>query len=318
MTIDILTPDKPTSSTLPPGIADTDAASLAEELEALREAAAAESGRNEFIEGFRWPEGVRMAVNFTADYDAMLFRRVLEEPSLQLAKGEFGGRVGLRRLVKLFNAHEVKATFFTPGRICELYPASLAEAIAGGHELADHMWEHRTPEGTHWQRDHVARTIAALTPIRGSAPVGSRSYYPHAVLKEAGFLYNSHGSAASMPYYMGDAEGGNVMVELPMHLAINDAQFFTFGWIGSEPQAQRLADPERVLELWWEAFQHEYEKGGYLNILLHPYVSGRALRIAMLEELIQRMKRCKGVWFPTCETVARYCLDKFPPRSLRP
>lgn len=42
-----------------------------------------------------WPEGVRMAVNFTADFDAMLLRRLFNEPLSQLAKGEFGGRVGI-------------------------------------------------------------------------------------------------------------------------------------------------------------------------------------------------------------------------------
>jgi len=28
------------------------------------------------------------------DFDAMLYRRILNEPAMQLAKGEFGGRVG--------------------------------------------------------------------------------------------------------------------------------------------------------------------------------------------------------------------------------
>ena len=39
---------------------------------------------------------------------------------------------------------------------------------------------------------------------------------------------------------------------------------------------------------------------------MHPFVSGRALRIAMLDRLIGRMKALPGVWFPTCEQVARH------------
>ena len=38
---------------------------------------------------------------------------------------------------------------------------------------------------------------------------------------------------------------------------------------------------------------------------MHPFQSGRALRIAMLDRLIARMKSLPGVWFPTCEQVAR-------------
>ncbi|SEK17270.1 MULTISPECIES: polysaccharide deacetylase family protein [unclassified Variovorax] len=296
---------------------DSTPASMQAELLALQEAASIESARHEFIADFRWPEGVRVAVNFTCDYDAMLLRRVFEEPALQLAKGEFGGRVGALRLVKLFDKHDVKATFFVPGRICELYPASLRAMVASGHELADHMWEHQTPVAHRFQVDHIEKTAEALSRFTGHRPRGTRSFYPNALLRQAGHVYNSHGSASLMPYYTGDADGGHALVELPFHFAIDDAQFFTFGWIGSAPEAQHLSDPERVLELWWDAFMCQYERGGYLNICLHPYVSGRAMRIAMLDELILRIKKLDGVWFPTCETVARYCLDRFPPRKLR-
>jgi peptidoglycan-N-acetylglucosamine deacetylase len=37
-------------------------------------------------------------------------------------------------------------------------------------------------------------------------------------------------------------------------------------------------------------------------------VSGRALRIAMLDRLINRMKALPGVWFPSCEEVARHII----------
>ena len=68
--------------------------------------------------------------------------------------------------------------------------------------------------------------------------------------------------------------------------------FFSFAWLGSENDAQRMMDPEHVEEIWWAAFLQQYQQGGYLNICMHPFVSGRALRIAMLDRLIERMKRC--------------------------
>ena len=84
------------------------------------------------IDNLAWPKGARIAVNFTADFDAMLLRRLHNEPPMQLAKGEFGGRVGVWRLIELFDAHDIKATIFTVGRICELYP----RALEAGHERA--------------------------------------------------------------------------------------------------------------------------------------------------------------------------------------
>lgn len=274
--------------------------------------------RHERIEGLAWPEGIRMAVNFTADFDAMLFRRALNEPPMQKAKGEFGGRVGIWRLLEMFGAHGVKATFFTPGRICELYPQSLRAAAAAGHELADHMWEHLTPKEAEWQVDHIGRTAAALERIAGRRPVGTRSYYEQEHLKQAGYLYNSSEAASRLPYYLADQAGGNCLLQLPFHYAIDDAQFYNFGWLASDPSAQRLTDPERIMELWWTAFMAEYDTGGgYLNFCLHPFVSGRALRIELLDQLIGRMKQLPGVWFPTCAEVAQYCVQRFPPRRLQ-
>jgi hypothetical protein len=60
---------------------------------------------------------------------------------------------------------------------------------------------------------------------------------------------------------------------------------------------------------------HQYRQGGYLNVCLHPFVSGRALRIVMLDRLISRMKALPGVWFPCCEELARHILETTSPNS---
>ncbi|VTU17583.1 polysaccharide deacetylase family protein [Variovorax sp. PBL-E5] len=297
---------------------DAGAANTDDDGRAAAAAARAFEARHETLDDFHYPDGIRIAVNFTADFDAMLFRRALNEPPMQKAKGEFGGRVGIWRLIELFDAHGVKATFFTPGRICELYPQSLRAAAASGHELADHMWEHLTPESDELQRDHIERTAAALAEICGERPVGTRSYYRQAHLKDAGHLYNSEGTSSRLPYYAADEKRENCLLILPFHYAIDDAQFYNFGWLKSEPQAQRLTDPERIMDMWWSAFEQQYALGnGYLNICLHPFVSGRALRTRLLGQLIERMKEKPGVWFPTCAQLARYVLAEFPPKSLK-
>ena len=100
-----------------------------------------------------------------------------------------------------------------------------------------------------------------------------------------------------------------------MHYVIDDAMYFNFNWLGSDPSAQRITDPERVCDIWWAAFRQQYNVGGYLNICMHPFQSGRALRIAMLDRLISQMTTLPGVWFPTCEQVARHCIDRHPSRA---
>src|SRR3974377_1866680 len=99
---------------------------LDRDLEELQRASGAYATRHRRISNFGYPPGIRIAVNFTLDFDSMLLRRLLNESPMQLAKGEFGGRVGIWRLIELFDSHGIKATIFTPGRACETYPPALA------------------------------------------------------------------------------------------------------------------------------------------------------------------------------------------------
>ena len=63
------------------------------DLAALKASAARTDGSHRRLPRVDWPAGMRMAVNFTADFDAMLLRRLFNEPPSQLAKGEFGATI---------------------------------------------------------------------------------------------------------------------------------------------------------------------------------------------------------------------------------
>jgi peptidoglycan-N-acetylglucosamine deacetylase len=277
------------------------------------ERGARRGSRYQHIEGWRYPEGVRLAVNFTIDYDAQLYRRVLNEPAMELTQGEFGGRVGIWRLLDLFERHRIGLTIFTPGRIAQLYPASLREAAKRGFEIANHMWEHRVPPEPELDLDHVRRTTATLEALTGQRPVGSRSHHRLAVLARDGYLYTSNDAADEIPYYVTDGE--TTMLNLPFHYALDDAMYFHFGWVASENAGQRIADCDTVHDIFLSHFDRLYAAGAYMNVCVHDFVSGRALRVAMLERLIGEMQRRPGVWFPTCGELARYCLDRFPPAA---
>jgi peptidoglycan-N-acetylglucosamine deacetylase len=99
---------------------------LERDIDDLCAAARQYDARHQRIPELTWPHEARIAVNFTADFDAMLLRRLLNEPPMQLAKGEFGGRVGIWRLIELFDAHRIKATIFAPGRTARCIPKPFA------------------------------------------------------------------------------------------------------------------------------------------------------------------------------------------------
>jgi hypothetical protein len=53
-------------------------------------------------------------------------------------------------------------------------------------------------------------------------------------------------------------------------------------------------------------FDVAYEEGGLYLLTMHPHMTGHRSRVAMLERLVQYMKRKPGVWFATHEQIANH------------
>jgi len=106
------------------------------------------------------------------------------------------------RILALFDAKGVRATFFTLGWIAERYPNVVKRIVAGGHELASHGYGHlRASDQTRAEFDNDVRSAKALLEdIGGQAVVGYRApsfsigrdnLWALDVLLEAGYRYSS-------------------------------------------------------------------------------------------------------------------------------
>ncbi len=106
------------------------------------------------------------------------------------------------RILELFDAKGIEATFFTLGWMAQRYPEMVRRIVQEGHELASHGWEHirvttQTPEQF---REDVTRTKALLEdttgqPIKGyraaSYSINERNLWAQEVLAETGHQYSS-------------------------------------------------------------------------------------------------------------------------------
>jgi len=106
------------------------------------------------------------------------------------------------RLLRIFEATGVRATFFILGWVAERFPALVREIAAAGHEIASHGYGHRlvydlTPEAF---RDDVRRSKDLLesatgVPVYGyrapSFSVTARSLWALDVLIDEGFRYDA-------------------------------------------------------------------------------------------------------------------------------
>lgn len=105
-------------------------------------------------------------------------------------------------VLALFEAADVKATFFTLGWVAERYPALIRRIAEAGHEVASHGWDHRrvfTMTAAEFRAD-LERARVAIEDASGQTPVGyrapsfsidARTPWAHEVLADEGYAYSS-------------------------------------------------------------------------------------------------------------------------------
>lgn len=110
--------------------------------------------------------------------------------------------INTERVLDLFAAAGVRATFFFLGEVAEQTPALVRRVAANGHEIGSHGFHHRPLRDVLWRefRDDVARSVRTLEDIIGAPVRGFRAPYlsikagvrwPIDVLAEIGVRYDS-------------------------------------------------------------------------------------------------------------------------------
>ncbi len=260
---------------------------------------------------YAWPAGKQCAAVFSADVDA-------ESPYLWANRGQpietlgqlelrrFGPRVGLNRLLDLLDRFEIKGSFYVPGIVAETYDSILPDLVERGHEVGLHGYYHERVDQIS-EAENAAildRCLDLFGKQVGLATYGYRSpsweLTPgvHELLRERGLTYDSSLMGYDHPYSI---EG---MVEIPVQWLTDDAIYFRF--FGGGKDAWHPASPRAVLESWIEEFEGIRQFGGLFMITVHPWISGRAQRVRMLQALFEHIARYDDVWWATAAEIAAY------------
>lgn len=262
---------------------------------------------------YRWPEGYQAAVAFTFDFDAesaFLFREP-QKAARSLAGLEerrFGPRVGVPRILSLLDRYKLPSTFYVPGWVAENHTEVVKSVRDAGHEIGAHGNVHEALDTLNPEQEQkiLVDQLKILDDYVGVRPVGYRSpswelnLGTPALLKEHGFLYDSSLMGNDIPYWLDTPHGK--LAELPIQWLLDDAPFFRHVYGATNA----IAEPDRVLRQWGQEFKAMYAENGCFIVTCHPWISGRASRIAMLEELIRYIRSFPGVWITTVEEMARW------------
>ncbi|KAG9677234.1 glucose 1-dehydrogenase, partial [Aureobasidium melanogenum] len=257
----------------------------------------------------------RVLVGYGVDVDAVSGWINTQDGSAQnstnVSRGIFGATVGLDRLLKLFDKHDIKATFFTPAHTIESFPKQLTKVKDAGHEIGLHGYthEHISNLSTSQQRDVLAKSIEVITNFTGKKPQGYTAP-AWATSKELIPLLEEHDASHEWIETDNKKEAETWMkpmtkirpskiVEIPANWHVDD-------WPPLQPMPGRagtngFVSTHEVERLWLEQFDFAYEEydSFIFPMSIHPQVSGKPQVIKMHERIIDYINRHEGVeWMP--------------------
>jgi len=261
-----------------------------------------------------WPGGARVAValSFDSDHETIPLRDGDTGPG-KLSQGEYGSRIGARRILALLAGRGIPATFFMPAVSALLHPGELHRYLAEGHEVGMHGWIHErtTALAPADERELALRSADVLEKSTGARPVGIRTpswdFTPATlgIIRELGLAYDSSLMADDEPYeIVHDGEPSGI-VEIPVEWIRDDAVYFPMERYSA---LRPYASPRSVLTIWIDEFEGAYADRGLFQLTMHPHVIGHRSRMVVLTELLDHIVSRPGVWFATHAQVAQYAL----------
>lgn len=283
----------------------------------------------------QWPGNARIAVNINLNFEAGGERTILDgdagsesvlndigAPSypgrrspLTESVFEYGSRVGVWRLLRIFRDFDVPVSVLGVVRALERNPEPLAAFLEAGYEIVSHGWRwidyHNMYEAE--EREHVRLAVEGIRELTGSPPVGWFNGRPsqntRKLLVEAGcFLYDRDALNDELPYWV-EAAGRSHLV-IPYSLETNDNRFDrNTGFGSSDDFARYMIDTFNLL------YAEGAELPKLMSIGLHDRLIGRPGKAVGLIKFLEHARDHDRVWFCTGQDIAEHWHRTHPPKA---
>jgi putative urate catabolism protein len=280
-----------------------------------------------------WPGGARIAVQFVLNYEeggenSVLHGDEASEAFLSEIVGaqplvgvrhismeqiyEYGSRVGVWRLLRLFERKGIPLTVFAVATAAARHPQAIRAMVEAGHEIASHglKWINYQFVPEEVERQHLRQAMEILTQVAGERPLGwytgrTSPNTRRLVAEHGGFLYDADDYNDELPYWA--VVEGRPQLIVPYTLDANDMRFATpQGFNSGEQFYQYLKDSFDVL------YAEGAETPRMMSVGLHCRLVGRPGRMAALERFLDHAKGHEAVWFCRRVDIARHWRERHP------
>ena len=229
---------------------------------------------------------------------------------------EFGGKVGMERLLELLDRENALCSVLATGRAVEVYPDLVREYHRRGHEITGHSYaedissyDFEDPEN---ERQNIRKTADAIERVIGERPVGWLS--PRAtpsvntlrLLAEEGLLWSGDYPDDELPEI--EEVNGKAVVKLPYSsLPVNDYQItMTRG----NPPSTYVEEFCKTLDLLREEAFHT-GRPGLIRCSVHAHVYGHSWGRWAFRDVLRYSKSFSDVLITTRANLAKHILAQY-------
>ncbi len=269
---------------------------------------------------YDWPNGRRLAVYIGLNLEHFAFGEGLgaklapslgEPDVLNYGWRDYGNRVGVWRLLEIFDTFRLPSSLLVNSAIYDYCPEVVAAFRARGDEIVAHgrtNSERQADFDEAGERALIEEATRVLTEAEGRAPAGwlgpwiSESPVTPDLLQEAGYRYLLDWCGDDQPIWL-KTRGGRILA-VPYPQEVNDIPAIPL---------HRLSPgdfTDLVLDNFEEMLHQAEAQPLVMGIALHPYLVGQPYRLRHLRRALEHIAaRRDAVWLTTPGAIAEHVIE---------
>ena len=273
---------------------------------------------------FDWPNGARLAVYLGVNLECFSFGNGLgaqlcpggEPDILNHGWRDYGNRVGVWRMLELFDRLSLPCTVLTNSMMYSEAPGVVEKFRARGDNIIAHgrtNAERQDILAETEERTLIQEATEILRQQEGKHPKGwlgpwiAESYLTPDLLHEAGYEYVLDWCHDDQPTWLKTRNGQLLSVPYPQEL--NDIPQF----VGRKLEAPQFRD--MITDTFDVLLEESSRHSLVMGIALHPYIMGYPHRMKALEHALQHIvdRSDRRVWLCTASAINDHYRTVVPP-----
>jgi len=266
---------------------------------------------------FSWPGSKRLAFHLSLNLEAFSYNSGLgisyspglaHPNSYNWAWREYGNRVGVWRLIRLFEQLQMPVLLLLNSEVYDHCPEVVAAFRARGDEVVGHgrtNSEHQNDFDEAGERSLINEVTQAIRKHEGKPPAGwlspgvNPSKLTPDLLQEAGYKYILDWPMDDQPVWMKTRNGRILSVPYPQE--VNDIPMIVL----HHGTADKFAD--MIIDQFNEMLEQSKEQSLVYGVAIHAFIVGQPFRLVHLRRALQHVRAAGDrVWFATTGQIAQH------------